>query len=166
MKKTKICEQLTVCDSRSHVQNVVDLLGGFWLSTLFFTLSVVGGIVSNSHGADPIIAWTPVGIVTPVWLLSAIAGAARLVEYHRVIRYLRLHGVRSVNYNFRADALYGMLSATFGRRRVLAAGFTTLVRPMMYEQTLNTFITKRLPRHVWFSCDWWAATLSPAKIIL
>ena len=165
MKKTKISEQLTVCDGRSHVQNVVDLLDNFWLFTISFITIVTGGVVGTTHNIDPLIAWTPVGIMAPAWLLSAIAGAARLVEYHRVIRYLRLHGVRSVNYNFRADALYGMLSATIGRRRVLAAGFTTLVRPMMYEQTLNTFITKRLPRHVWFSSDWWAATMSPAKII-
>lgn len=163
MKKKKE-QKCFPCDSRNHLQNMVDLLVPFWVAALSFALSVTGGVMLSGD-VDPVIAWTPVGLMIP-WLASAcIAGVARLIEYQRVIRYLRLYGVRSVAFNFRVDALYHQLNSTIGRRKVLASGLTTLRVPMMYAQTMQTFKDKGLPRYLWISWDWWRDTFSPARIL-
>lgn len=154
---------------RGHMRNALSLLNpysysetgnGVWLKWLF-TLVVFGGVWSLTD-VDPRIAGALVSTLAVFACLAFIAGCARLIEYRRVLRYLRQHGVRSY-FNGYADALYRPLFETKGRRKVLAAALATLSRPAMYDAVLASFRTKGYKLARMFSSEWWGAVFSPKR---
>lgn len=164
---------------RSNLRNVLALMKPVYKAGAIFGVTVLGWTMPPDRftqavldfgrtikcSLDPnIVASALVGFAGTVFVLSVIAGCARLVEYSRVLKYIRTNGIQSYQ-NLLCDYLYKPLYGTKWRRRVMALALTTLERrAVMPAMVMRGFISKGKVSYTKLSWRWLIATLSPANI--